>query len=64
MSTPVSTRSDGASATPGVWSPSDKKKPPARWKAVRLSRRVPYLLLGVILVVACAVAAKSEAKRS
>jgi hypothetical protein len=57
MSTPVSTRSESPSATPGGWAKSDKKKPPARWKAVRLSRRIPYLLLGVILVVACAAAA-------
>lgn len=56
MSTPISTRPESASAMPEAWSQNDKK-PPARWKAVRLSRRIPYLLLGVILVVACAAAA-------
>lgn len=58
MSTPVSTRPENASATSEAWSQgSGAKKPPARWKAARLSRRVPYLLLGSILVVACAAAA-------
>jgi hypothetical protein len=57
MSTSVSTRTETASATSAAWSGNEKKKPPARWRAARLSRRVPYLLLGVILVVACAAAA-------
>jgi hypothetical protein len=58
VSTPVSTRPENVSATPGAWShPTGEKKQPERWKAARLSRRIPYLLLGSILVVACAAAA-------
>lgn len=58
MSTPVSTRREDASTPSGVWSQrGGKKEPPPRWKAVRPSRRIPYLLLGIILVVACAAAA-------
>jgi hypothetical protein len=58
VSTPVSTRPENASATPGAWSQgSGTKKPSTRWKAARLSRRIPYLLLGSILVIACAAAA-------
>ena len=60
MSTPTSTRT----ATPETTAPPDawtqrggKQEPRSRWKAVRPSRRVPYLLLGVVLVIACATAA-------
>ena len=58
MTTPVSTRPESASAAPDVWSQkTGTKKTSARWKAARLSRRIPYLVLGSILVVACAAAA-------
>jgi hypothetical protein len=56
VSTPVSTRPENA--TSGTWPPpAGGKKQSGRWKAVRLSRRIPYLLLGGILVVACTAAA-------
>jgi hypothetical protein len=58
VSTPVSTLPEGASAAPGAWpQAAGKKKPLKRWNAARPARRVPYLLLGSILVVACAAAA-------
>ncbi|PKV95540.1 MULTISPECIES: hypothetical protein [Amycolatopsis] len=61
MSTSVSTHpdtADRATAPPDAWAQrSGKQEPPSRWKTVRPSRRVPYLLLGVVLVIACAAAA-------
>ncbi|GAB3365904.1 MULTISPECIES: SAF domain-containing protein [Amycolatopsis] len=61
MSTPPSTRTDTAgtaTAPPDAWAQrGGKQEPPSRWKTVRPSRRIPYLLLGVVLVIACAAAA-------
>src|SRR5205823_2989480 len=61
MRTPISTRpgaSEDATAPPEVWTQRDgKQQAPPRWKSTRPSRRIPYLLLGVVLVVACAAAA-------
>lgn len=60
MSTTTSVRPGGADSgpPPGAWSSRDgKKEPPSRWKSTGPQRRVPYLLLGVVLVVACAAAA-------
>lgn len=61
MRTPISTRPGGpeeATALPDAWTQRDgKQQAPPRWKSARLSRRIPYLLLGVVLVVACAAAA-------
>jgi hypothetical protein len=60
MSTPTSTRTNApeAAAPPDAWTQrGGKQEPPSRWKTVLPSRRVPYLLLGVVLVIACAAAA-------
>lgn len=61
MTTPVSIRpgqSEGSPAPPDAWTRrGDKQGSSSRWKSVRPARRVPYLLLGVVLVIAFAAAA-------
>lgn len=61
MTTPVSIRpgqSEGPAAPPDAWTRrGGKQESSSRWKSVRPARRVPYLLLGVVLVIAFAAAA-------
>ena len=44
------------SAAPGSWTPAGKNGAPARLAGAPRQRRVPYLLVGILLVLGCAAA--------